>query len=309
MKYILRHLLKNKTGTIINLTGLVFGLSVSFLIAFYVLHELSYDRFHENALYIYGIECYDQSFKFTGTNIPKIMAPTFHKDIPEIKEYTSIAKTREVKLETVENNSLKSDILYVQPNFFDFFTFSIISGNPYQILADPYSGLISKSTAHKYFGDKNPIGETIKIIDRDKIIEANVRGVYEDFPVVSSIQGDMIISMKTYDILYQGKVQSYLLLSENADMDNLRTKIQELAKLKRERETQIYDIYDLTGKHLMNNTRDIYVLSSVAMLILVISILNFVLLSTAQYSSRLKEIGVKKVIGAKKQVLVLQIMQ
>ena len=155
-----RSLSKNKTFTILNITGLSIGLVCSLLIALYVMDELSYDRFNTNADRIYRIDEQIKfgDFNYHGTQVPGIMGPVFAKDFKQIEQYMRFKSNSSVIIQK-GNESIREDrIIYADSSLFDVFTFEMIAGDKKTALKEPHSLVITESTARKYFSSYDIIG-------------------------------------------------------------------------------------------------------------------------------------------------------
>jgi len=218
LKVAMRYLLKHKGFSFINISGLAIGMACSILILLWVQNEMSYDRFHENADNIYLV-----AGKYEGRDSHDIWMPgpltLFLKDeYPEIVNATSY-KQMQIKLETVEKSFLSSGS-FVDPSFFDIFSFSFVQGDPKTVFTNPFSIVITEDIAGKFFGDDNPIGKTIGYSIFGTPADLTVTGVIKNVPQNSHIQFDFLLpyelgfdSMKTWN---NKSLQTYVLLHGNS---------------------------------------------------------------------------------------------
>jgi putative ABC transport system permease protein len=332
----IRHLLKNKGYTFLNALGLSVGLACFTLISLWVKNELSYDQFHEKADRIYRVAGLftDESGKFDQavTCIP--LGPALARDLPEVEEALRI----DVNDAVVQYNDKKfnePDILGVDPSFLTMFSFKVLKGDAANALNEPYNILISESMAKKYFGDKDPIGESLKIFQYDpngQGAEYKVTGVIEDCPVNSHFRYNFLFSFKTietvdpnsfgYDGWFNNGYYTYVLLKPGANVDLLKGKLSTFLEKYIGSDMKKYKIYwsyflqPLTNIHLGSHLRYeikptssvtyVLIFGSIGLITLLLACINYINLSTAYSSNRFKEVGVRKVMGAYKNQLVKQ---
>jgi len=177
LKIALRNLKRHKGYSFINISGLAVGIACSILILLWVEHELSYDRFHENADELYRVALTTERQDFHGSYLPGLLADFLKDDYPEIT-CSSILGITNPKL-TYEEKSFFSPGYYVHPSFFDMFTFHFVNGDPKTSLSNPSSIVITEELANKFYGSDDPLGKTIIINDR---IYLNVTGVIKNIP-------------------------------------------------------------------------------------------------------------------------------
>lgn len=330
-----RNLVRNKTFSIINVTGLAIGLAVSLLIYQFVQLELSYDNFHEKADRIYRVPItYSGSFASSqdaAVNHPAL-GPAMKADFPEVEEYTRLVRVsmfiptntvsykREGEMPVVFNE----ERLYIaDDSFFKVFSFKLIAGSTDNALKDPQSIVVTESIARKYFGDEDPIGKILSITNLD----FKVTGVMEDVPENSHLKFDMLVSFSTLGIDLDAvwtwpEFYTYVVLREGTDPSGLEAKFptflnKYLEKIWEEHKfrSDIYlqplaDIHlksDLAYEQDINSSeRTVYFLIVLGLFVLVIAWINYVSLSTAKALERSKEVGLRKVSGATRIQLVTQ---
>ena len=323
-KIAFRHLQKNKLYTSINILGLVVGITSCILIGVFIWHELSYDRFHKNAGRIvrvtweYNFGDKPERTALTGTRV----GPEFNRAFPEVASYVRTLKYPRV---IACNNKLfdEKKFFYADSAFFSVFSFPLISGDPEKVLNTPDKMVITQTTAKKYFGNENPIGQTVKVGVKD----FTVSGIAADAPDNSQVQFDFVGSFTSLNASKTEKWNeanyiTYLLLRSKDQVKALQVKadnyIGALAKKEMKLESNSYSKYSLeplTGVHLHSdldgfepngNIIYIYVLAAVALLILLIACVNYTNLSTAQSAGRSAEVGMRKVLGAGSKQVFLQ---
>lgn len=328
----LRNIKRHKGYSFINIAGLAIGLTSCILILLYINYELKYDKFHKNFPYIYRILKIRPSGKFDNSTSSRL-APALKEIFPEV-----VAATRVNKIEGVISANGKSlvenRIYFVDQDFLNIFSFPILTGNPSSALADPFSVLLTKDTAIKYFGYKDPLGETISISDEDmfdKFLapfnrrDYKVTGVLENAPENSHIKFDFLVSFSSMDALRgenfmkAGDVyldRTYVLLSKYCDPALLGKKVEEYI-LQEEVQTR-YCLQPLGDIHLSGNlntelepnseTKYIYLFSALTLFIMIISCFNYISLTTARTANRANEVVMRKVVGAERRQIVYQFL-
>ncbi len=330
LKTAFRNLWKRRMFSLINIFGLVVGMTASFLIFLYVRFELSYDSFHSKADRIYRLVCDvktpSETVHANGPAWP--VAPALRREYPEVERVVRTATVsflfRKDDIKFQEENSLLAD-----PDFFRVFDFPLLKGNPNTCLNEPFSVVFSETAARKYFGNTDPIGQTLHLAQKGWPVK--VTGVMKDLPGNSMISGDVVVSMSTETMhLNQGLEDSwlwgdyhpicYLLLKPRTDpgalqarfapfmakMENEEMRKQHMAStLSLEPLTAIY-LHSTRGGSRGGNARNVELFSCIAAIILLIACINFVNLTTARSVERAREVGVRKVMGALRPQLALQ---
>lgn len=303
--------------------GLALGMACSLMIMLWVQDEINMDGFHANGTRLYRVmenQYYSGKIE-TYASTPGILAENITKDIPEI-EMASQFLWEEQPLFSVGNTFDKEKGRYVQGDFLRLFSFPLEKGDAKTALKRPDGVVISKKLAQKYFPNQDPIGKTIKVDNKDAVM---VTGVLKELPKNNSIQFDFLMS---YDRWQKTNAWSkewgnngprcYLLLAKNASLEKVNAKIKNYIKTKNKDsnvelflqsfpESYLYSKWD-SGKQDGGRIEYVRIFSIVAIVILLIACINFMNLATARSVKRAKEVGVRKVIGAVKGVLVGQFM-
>lgn len=324
-----RNFSRNKLFSGINLIGLCVGISAVLLISIYVQNELSYDSFqnNKNSVYRVGFEFFN-----AGKSLGKspVFTPPFGPDakaeFPEIQSFCRILPSQEAFIVNGNSKIKSSNICYADSTFFSLFSFKLLSGNPGNVLKQPYSVVLSKPFAKKLFGNENAIGKTVTLDGKSNYM---VTGVADAAPENSQISYDALIAFSSlykdtvkYVMDWDGGEQyiTYLRLNEHVDAALLESKfpaflwkninsIFQKSGLKINASLQpLQDVHLKYDDDSQNTRTNLYVFSVVALLILVISCMNYVNLTTAQASARFKEIGVRKVLGASRKQLISQFL-
>ncbi len=336
----IRNLLKNRAYTLINIIGLTVGISSVMMIMLYVQDEIGYDRYDPETAHIYRI--YWQSGN-PQTRTPHPMAQALVSDFPEVESAVTLSPIwgpgltkQSFSVRNIEKDIRynEKDILSVDSTFFDVFPINIIKGNRSKVLRTPGKLLLSVSSAHKYFGDEDPIGKFLAVNDDSNLIE--IEGVYEDIPRQAHFHASALVSyvhMKAdedpesaYYTWADFGHFNYIKLHPDADPKKLEAQLLEWAgkyinassedirriMLNKEgfRLQNIRDIH--LRSHLMweleanGNIEYVYIMVAAAFLILTIAAINFMNLTTAKSADRAKEIGVRRSLGAAKKQLSFQ---
>ena len=316
-----RNLIQNKVYSFINITGLAIGLAVCMLIVLYVGHEYSYDRFHKNAERIFSVK---SKIKLGNdslylTQLPYTTPVELQQTEPSVEAFLRMRQEREAIIQNNQEPSLKfaeNKFFFADANFFTFFSFKLQRGNKDQVLQNPFSVVISQNIAKKYFGEKDPVGKTIRYNNTYDFI---VTGVAGKIPSNSSIEFDFITSISSlYSIaakdsgqaMEENNFSTYFLLKQPADISKVE---QQLLRLGQPKNKAIgrYIGTPLTSLRLSeatdnSNTKYLKIFPFVAALILILALINYMSLSTARSTTRTKEIGVRKVLGADRKMIASQ---
>ncbi len=328
----IRNLRRNKLYASLNIAGLAIGITCCLLILLYVQDELSYDRFHEKADRIYRVTTHivlkDRVMDFAST--AHVQGPMFKEEYPEVENYVrfnSYGSRRMIRYEDVTYAEEK--FIWVDNSIFDIFSFNLIKGNPEEALTRPNTVVITEEIAEKYFGKQDPIGKNL-MIHGDTVYE--VTGVIENVPQNSHIRPDFLASFITLDLQPSGNATAdlvsnidyytYLLLDEGADYRALEAKFPSFVEkylgplIKTIGGSARYDLQPLTSIYLHSNLENelertgemsyVWLFSGIGLFILLLACLNFMNLSTARSANRAKEVGLRKVVGAKRSQLIKQ---
>jgi putative ABC transport system permease protein len=321
LKTACRVLWRHKAFSFINILGLAVGISACFLIYLYVTFETSYDNFHSKADRIYrvvaDVKTPTETIKSSIVTSP--VAVNLKRDFPEIEYAVRIAPEQMlVKKGNVKFQEKKC--VLADSTLFDVFDFPLVAGDKKTALIEPMSVVISERIAKKYFGDADPMGETLQLTG--EAVGVKVTGVMKDLPKNSQIEADMIVSQSSTKQL-QGYPMSdtewtnhtnytYILVRPNTDINALAAKLpafQELHNGAEAKRLQMQDYLSLEplrdvylkskrGGFISGNLANVYIFSAVAVFILLIACVNFINLTTARSAERAKEVGVRKVVGA-----------
>lgn len=337
-----RNFRRNKVYSIINILGLSLGLACGMLIILYVKDEVSYDRFHENVGQIYRIGMKrvqpDGSTQSMGGYTGYFQGPRFTANIPEIKAFVRIqSNQKDIKTGT----EIKSqNIHFVDSNFFTVFSFPLLSGNPRTALLGPNSVVISEDIARKQFGTTDALGKTILIKDNDnKFVPYAVTGVAKRCPQNSSLKFNILLPIQVSkedealnENWFNFFLNTFVVMSPGADPVAVEAKMKKVyeadasesikmvAEKYGDKVKTTHSLQPFTDIHLntdyradngltdASNPMYAYILSGIALFILLIACINFVNLTVARSLKRAKEIGIRKVIGGNRRQLILQFL-
>ncbi len=339
-KIALRHIIKSKFYAILNISGLAFGLTASFLIGLYIFNEVNFDKFHKNYENIYHVGLHvkigSQEVKIASTCPP--LASAMVNSIPGIEQATRLTQRAKTVVKYEVKAFTETNVFLADSNFFEFFSFKLLEGDVKTALKEPHTVVITTATAFKYFGDQPAVG---KIISVEK--EAfKVTGVAEQAPVNSHIQFDMLLSSESDTIMSRGGwndgdgIYTYFLKDPNTPISSVESRLRDfiiehiVPDLEKgfgvtfkdfEKQGGIYSFfpYALSNSHLLHpeildgpspgsDVKYVYIMGAVGLFILLIACINFMNLSTARSASRAKEVGLRKTLGSARSKLIVQFL-
>jgi putative ABC transport system permease protein len=329
LKIALRNLLKNKVYSIVNIFGLVIGLTCSILIILYVLYEFSYDRFHEKAENIYRLgretTTADRVIREPLSSAPT--ASALIQDFPEILNVVRFRSSGRIVVRYGDKKFYEEHVSYVDPSVFDMFTLPMINGDPKTALVKPYSVVITEETALKYFGTENSMGKILRFNNQHNYA---VTGIMKNIPQNSHLEFDMFCSMET---LYAQKYPNldnwlsfeyftYVLLEEKVDYKEFEKKFSSFIDKYMSNDFKVqgksikFFLHPLTKIQLYSHLEgyppgritQVYFFFVFAVCIILVACINFMNLSTARSSNRAKEVGIRKVVGANRSNLIYQFL-
>ena len=333
LKIALRNILRQKRYALLNILGLAVGLASCLLIAGYVIHELSFESTHPDRDQIYRINGLIPMGGRVLHNaiVAAPVGPTVEESIPEIEESVRIRRQHNIPVQVQDREFKEEKIFIAGPEILKVFSIPLVSGNPQSALIAPFTLILDQTLATKYFGSQDPIGQTLRLT-LDKTYNFQVTGVMEDMPSNTVLRTPMIASFATILQIRQeamlkwnswGSITTFVQISKGSDPEAVGSKITGLVRShldENEKEASYYlqplgKIYINNTTHGMNNDLDnsgsltrIYVFSAIALLILIIAAINFINLSTAKITGRMKEVGIRKTIGAIRSSLIRQFL-
>lgn len=347
LKLAWRTLRNQKAYAFINTAGLAFGLTICMLVFFFVRDEMTYDRFHEGADQIYRVNQMeyrpDGSKESEMTYTPYALGPALVNDFVQVETYTSLVRAAPFYVRQ-EGNIIQEDILFATEDFFQLFTFPLLHGDAETALQNPNSLVLSAAAAQRYFGDSNPVGQTLDVRFGDTYRPMTVSGVTTETPSNSSIQFDIVVPLalqfevrpfwrRFTEDWGVAMVMTFVRLQDGATHEALQAQMPAFRStyLPNEAENLRNDGYwegdqvpfgfrlqPLTRMHIDPNIAGglstpssplySYILSGIALAILLIACINFMTLSIGRSAKRSKEIGMRRVMGARRTQLIEQFL-
>lgn len=331
LKIGIRNLLKNKLFSFINVVGMAISIATFLIITLFVADELKFDKHIEDVSLKYRVfnELFteDGSVK-KGAMISPMIGPTLVEEYPEVEYATRFLNFNTPVLFEANDKKLTEDKGgYADRTIFDMFSLKLLEGDPKTALTEHNSIALSKSVAEKYFGKNPALGQFIKVLDSMFVVS----GVYEDFPEHSHLQLNYFFPMDDFTSGFPDRMQlwgwsqfhTYVKLKAGTDAEQLESKFKDFAErnawpstkpngsyyiphLMPMEKIHLYAYDQLWDIAVRGNVQTIYILSATAAFILLISLLNFINLSTARAVNRVKEVGVRKVMGAFRIQLICQ---
>ncbi len=330
IKITLRNLLRHKGYSSINILGLATGIVCSIFILLYVLFELSYDKYHPDVdrTYLIAVSRKSESgIELAGSNMP-LLAPTLKEKFPQVESAARLNSGWIVQVKADDQIFKEQGLWHANPEIFQVFSIPFIQGTPESALDRPNTAVLTEQMTMKYFGDKNPIGETIKVGNRDY----EITGIIQNSPLSTAFKYEIIMSWKTVenDEFNQGwhagmlGTACIIKLKPEANPEEFENQISallhEYAGEDLEKKGLVYrnflhpirdmHLYSLSGDRVKPSASLIYVyiFSAAGLLVLLIACMNFVNLATARSANRAGEVGMRKVVGAQRRQIIWQFM-
>ena len=338
LKISFRQLFKHKLHTAINIPGLAIGIACCVVILMFVQDELNYDGFHEQRDNIFRVTRISESTEGINqaANTASAPGPTMVAEFPQVEKSVRFMfpYPSSVLLQYKDKQFYESDIYWTDSTVFDIFSFPLSDGNPKTALTEPFTMVISKTAAQKYFPDENPIGKIMRIAGW-KTSDYKITGVLKDVPENSHLKFDFLVSMageiSKYGFLFGERSQwnnhffyTYVLLNEPQSAESINEQLPDFAdrhfgeEARSKGFTPAFALQPMNDIHLRSqlavepeaggDIRYVYLFSAIAFFVLLIACINFINLTTARAGKRAKEVGVRKVLGASRQKLIFQFL-
>jgi putative ABC transport system permease protein len=327
----IRNFRRNSSSTLLNILGLAIGLTTTLLILEYVINELSYDRFHANKDNIYRVVVeQEKEGEISPTAyITAAVAPSMKEDFPEVKYFTRFSNPTGAVLMYGDKKIQAKKLTYADSSLFDVFSFKLLRGEPQRVLSQPYQVVLTESMAKNIFGNEDPVGNVLRMNSKDNL---TVTGVVADFPANSQLDFDALVSFSTlylnpdYYLDWDGgwNYPSYVMLARGTDVDALKAKFPGFMekninyKYRQFGFIMSLDLQPLTRVHLFSqkdfgieeegDLQGLFIYASIAIFILLIACINFMNLTTARSFTRSREIGLRKVSGANRGLIIFQFL-
>jgi len=334
-KTILRNIFRNRIQSVISILGLGIGLGCTILLLALILHETSFDKFIPDHQDLYRV-MYGGS---SGTQYP--LAEKMENDFPEVKDYFRFYQANDIQLHNTDQMVVRDNNFgFADPSIFRILGIKVIAGKAASAASEV---AISESTALKYFNNSTPIGSVLSVRLNNKFVDLSVCGVYKDFPSTSTLFPNFIANIKLSKMMFRqfqsslgeygndkdtelgwqnGGYLSYVLLQPNTDTRALASKVDNYRELLNNQNAEeinftlqpVTDIYLRSGQAGANpacrsgNPQELKYYEIISLIILLISVTNYILLARAGATDRLRELGTRKVLGATGKRILSQII-
>ncbi len=321
----LRNFRRHRSFSLINVIGLAIGIAVAAFIFLWIRDELSFDRFHARACDIYRLTEEQQGADgsvFPVAVTPELLGPGLKADFPEVEEFVRVRPLGRNLLANGERRFLEGGLIFADPSFFDVFTFPLVKGDPATALAGPDSLVITESAARRYFGNEDPMGRTLRLLDR---FDLKVTGVARDVPRSSHLSfglvGNFDFVMESLGYgggWWNNNYFTYVRLAPNTDPARIAEPVHSYFKKISPTATTFINLQPLLDIHLRSNfaidisgasqfkAQDVRIFAAVAFFVLLIACINYMNLATARSGLRSREVGVRKVVGAGRSEIIRQ---
>ncbi|MDX1672271.1 MAG: ABC transporter permease [Balneolaceae bacterium] len=330
-----RNLINSKLYSAINIIGLAVGISSCVLIGLYLNNEWTYDQFHEQSDRIYRawvLEDYGENDRYFNTVTPLAVKPMLEQNIPEVASVTRYYQFADLIKAVDQETGYSQTMHMVDPSFFAIFDFTLTGGNPESLFKQPEEVVLTRSAANRYFGNSDPMGQTLMVRMGPQYEPFTVTGIIEEPPANSSVQFEVLIpfanstklfSERAHTSWYNVFAETYVLLDNEAKISQVKPKLastmkQVLGEEEYSRSNYTVGLQPITDIHLnpefpagiapVRDPAHLYILAAVALLILLIACVNFMTLAISRSASRAREIGIRKTVGAIRRHIAYQFL-
>lgn len=347
----LRNLLRNKGYSAISIFGLSVGMACCILVALFVQDELKYDAFHEDGDRIYRVvsEIRSQNGdRNVSIGVSGRLGPAVGDAFPEVEAFARLYMNMGGIWFRNENQMSMENFCLADPNIFEFFSLPLVMGDAKTAIQEPFTAVVSESMAHKYFKDRDPIGQMIAVDVRSHRGDYRVTGVMKDLPVQSTLRMDFVTSTVLpgeadriwntwYELAAWRSIQTFVKVKAGASIAHLESKVPAMVFERNDTEPELqeakpqlryylqplermrlysgvdYGIFPSPSatpltRSLYGDIQRVYLLSAIAFFVLAIACINFMNLATARSARRAREVGLRKVVGAYRKGLVQQFL-
>lgn len=327
LKIAWRNIVGNPMFSAINIIGLAIGLACCIIITIFVRYEMSYDKHWDNADRIYRVtrDFFGNDLKLAAVAPP--IAPLMRQDFAEVEDITRILQTGDVTLTRGDMRVRERQMVIADTNVFEFFNLEFVSGDPESALNGPLDLVMTESAVERYFGDEDPIGQTLNLMDQ---VDVTVRAIVKDLPDNTHMEFELIGSIEAIPLMMgpneleswgSNNYYTYTRLPAGYDPAKLEAQFNDFLVRHWNEDAEsssALGLQRLPDIHLTSN-RDgewgtngsigvVYTFSAVALFVLLIACINFMNLTTARSTQRAREVGVRKVVGANRSQLISQFM-
>ena len=338
LKVAIRNLFKFKMFSLLNISGLAIGMTCCILAFLYIQDEIGYDLFHKKSNRIYRVlrerkVGSDESYTQPGTS--GALAPTLLKDFSEIQSAVRIWSID--SWINYEEKWFQQKFMMTEPKVFEIFTFPLVKGDSRTALTEPYTVVLTQEMADKYFPEEDPIGRTITVDHRYFRGDYKITGVLQNVPINSTIQFDFLASSASSEwrqrefggIVWERweresswmPIETFILLQKGYQPSKLEQKLSDFMARYMGEKVRVHNVYHLQPLHrihlyskadygmtMYSDVSHIYLLSTLALFIMLIACINFMNLATARSAYRAVEVGMRKVVGADRRILIAQFL-
>ena len=321
-----RNLLRNRGYSFINIGGLALGMACFTVIMLFVENEFSFDRFHHKSEDVYRVVkdfVNEDGTKVPDATTPPALARALREELPEVEQATRLFPNRGrlYLLQYGEKRLYETNLIRVDSNFFKVFDFPFLSGNKQTALKEIHSVILTETTAKKYFGNEDPINRVIRM-NLNNGTDFVVSGIVKDVPQNSHFTFDLLIpfeSGRNPDVNWDwNSFYTYARLKSGSSPAVFESKVKDLFKKYKPNSTDQYYTQSLVDIHLKSKLKwelsangsllNVKIMVAIGLFVILIASINYINLVTAQSSKRAKEIGVRKVTGANRSLLIRQFL-
>mgnify|MGYP001817647256 CR=1 FL=1 len=327
LKIAWRNIVGNPLFSTINIVGLSIGLACCIIITLFVRYETSFDKHWVDAERIYRVtrDFFGNDLKLAAVAPP--IAPLMKQDFAEVEDVTRILQTGDVTLTRGETRVRERQLVIADPNVFDFFNLEFVTGDPASALNGPLDIVLTERAAERYFGDEDPIGQTLNLMDQ---ADVTVRAIIKDLPDNTHMAFEILGSIEAIPLMMgpneleswgSNNYYTYVRLPTGYDPAALEAQFNDFlvrhwsenaestSRLNLQRLTDIHLTSSRDGEWRTNGSISVvYTFSAVALFVLLIACINFMNLTTARSTQRAREVGIRKVVGANRSQLITQFM-
>jgi putative ABC transport system permease protein len=340
VKTAIRNIFRHKSYVLINIIGLSVGIACSLLILLFIRHELSFDKFNEKYDRIYRIVLDGKmgETEIKGAYTPAPMAKTLVSDFPEVEAAIRMERWNEVLIRIEDRKYVEKNVMLADSSFFGIFSIPLLRGNPDKVLAEPHTLVLTEKIASKYFGKEDPIGKQLRISSDTSIY--TITGVMGEVPENSHFDFSILISFLSHwrandDFWLSNNFPTYVLLKKGASAAEFEKKMPalvekyvgpqvvqtlgiDLEQFAATGNRYGFFVQPLSDIHLNpsieqdfrppTDRKYIYIFTLVSLIIIIVACINYMNLATARSVNRSREVGMRKVVGSSRRLLVWQFL-
>lgn len=329
LKIAFRNLKKHKTFSFINTSGLAMGMAACLLMLMYVVSETSYDNFHDNKDRIFRVtaDWGENGSKRAWAGTMPAISPALKEEVPEVAAAARVRNLFHAVISNGDDLSFEETAaFYADPDIFKILTWPLLQGDPSEALAEPFSLVLSEKDARKYFGNEDPLGKVLSLNEKP----CRITGIMKTLPANTHLKVEILVSYTTAESLGDypdkpwevwGDDYNYFLIKENISAGTVTGKLNSLFDkyankwIVNKMDLKVQPLSDIHWDNVSRadigpkgNILYVYLFLCLSVLVLLIACFNFMNLSTAKYLERMREVGVRKVVGANRTQLIHQFL-